>query len=149
TTLLTQGADGARLLRTYKDGRAHIDAFAEDYASYANGLISLYEATFDHQWITIAKSLVQTLLSHFWDESGGFFSTSDFHEALVARPKEYYDNATPSGNSEAAEALLRLYLLTAEPDYEEYAIATIQPLLEVLGRAPTAFGRMLSALDMY
>jgi len=147
--LLTQGDEGSRLLRTYKDGRAHIDAFAEDYAGYANGLISLYEATFEPRWIMIAKSLVQTLLSHFWDESGGFFSTADFHEALVARPKEYYDNATPSGNSEAAEALLRLYLLTAEPDYESYAIGTIQPFLEALGRAPTAFGRLLSALDLY
>jgi uncharacterized protein YyaL (SSP411 family) len=149
TKLLAQAEDGARLMRTYKDGKAHIDAFAEDYASYANGLISLYETTFDPKWITAGKSLVETLLDHFWDESGGFFSTADFHEALVARPKEYYDNATPSGNSEAAEALLRLYLLTAEPDYESYAIGTIQPLLEALAKAPTAFGRMLSALDMY
>jgi uncharacterized protein YyaL (SSP411 family) len=92
---------------------------------------------------------VSTLVEHFWDERGGFFTTGDFHEQLVARPKELYDNAVPSGNSEAAEALLRLYLLTAEPDYEKYAIESIRPLLDVVRRAPTAFGRLLSALDFY
>jgi uncharacterized protein YyaL (SSP411 family) len=147
--LLREEEGESRLFRTFKDGRTHIEAFAEDYADYANGLISLYEATFDPQWVKIAKSLVETLTGHFWDEAGGFFSTSDFHESLVARPKELYDNAVPSGNSEAAEALMRLYLLTAEFDYERYALATMQPLLDVLGRAPTAFGRMLSVLDLY
>jgi hypothetical protein len=139
-----------RLYRTYKDGRAHIQAFAEDYAFYANGLVSLYEATFEPRWIAAARSLVSTLLSHFSDEAtGGFFSTSDFHEALVARPKEWYDNAIPSANAEAAETLLRLYLLTTEPDYEQHAVDTMRPLLDKMGRAPTAFGRMLCALDFY
>ncbi|HUP28104.1 MAG TPA: thioredoxin domain-containing protein, partial [Chloroflexia bacterium] len=85
--------DEIRLFRTYKDGKAHIDAFAEDYAFYADALISLYEATFDTKWLQTARSLVSTLLDHFWDEKGGFFSTADFHETLVARPKELYDNA--------------------------------------------------------
>ncbi|MDQ3929204.1 MAG: thioredoxin domain-containing protein, partial [Chloroflexota bacterium] len=99
-----------RLYRTYKDGRAHIQAFAEDYAFYANGLVSLYEATFEPRWIEAARALVTTLLGHFWDEAtGGFFSTSNFHESLVARPKEWYDNAIPSANAEAAEVLIRLY----------------------------------------
>jgi uncharacterized protein len=139
-----------RLYRTYKDGRAHVNAFAEDYAAYAGGLISLYEATFEPRWAAEARGLVSTLLAHFRDDrEGGFFSTADFHEDLVARPKELYDNAVPSANSLAAEALLRLYLLTAEPDYERYALETMRPLLGVLGRAPTAFGRMLSALDFY
>ena len=139
-----------RLFRTYKGGRAHINAFAEDYAFYADGLISLYEATFEPRWIASARGLTATLLGHFWDSvNGGFFSTSDFHEELVARPKEIYDNAIPSANSVAAEALLRLYLLTAEADYERYALATMQPMLDVVGGAPTAFGRMLCALDFY
>jgi uncharacterized protein len=111
-------------------------------------LVSLYEATFEPRWIATARSLVDTLVGHFWDEkNGGFFSTSDFHETLVARPKELYDNAVPSGNSEAAEVLLRLYLLTAEVRYEDFALGTITPLSEALGKAPNAFGRMLSALD--
>ena len=139
-----------RLFRTYKDGKAHIDAFAEDYAFYAGGLLSLYEATFEPRWVEAARSLVSTLLAHFWDgKDGGFFSTSDYHEDLVARPKELYDNAIPSANSAAAETLLRLYLLTAEPDYEKQAIKTMRPLLDALGQAPTAFGQMLSALDFY
>jgi uncharacterized protein YyaL (SSP411 family) len=139
-----------RLFRTYKDGKAHIDAFAEDYAFYAGALISLYEATFEPRWIAAARSLVSTLLAHFWDaENGGFFSTADYHEDLVARPKELYDNAIPSANSAAADGLLRLYLLTAEPTYEKRAVEAIRPLLDVLREAPTAFGNMLCALDFY
>jgi uncharacterized protein YyaL (SSP411 family) len=139
-----------RWYRTYKDGRAHIDAFAEDYAAYANALISLYEATFDPAWLIIARKMVDTLVAHFWDDTaGGFFSTADYHEALVTRPKDFYDNATPSANSEAAEALLRLYLLTARSEYEHYALKVFQPFLPALGSAPTAFGRLLSAVDFY
>ena len=145
-------ADGGeqRWYRTYKDGRAHIDAFAEDYAAYANGLITLYEADFNPEWIRQARTMIDALTNHFWDSKrGGFFSTSDYHETLIARPKDLYDNAVPSANSEAAEALLRLYLLTANPDYEKYAVGIIQPLLPALGKAPAAFGRLLSALDFY
>ncbi|HET9494243.1 MAG TPA: thioredoxin domain-containing protein [Chloroflexia bacterium] len=151
TTRLVAPSDGGppRLYRTFKDGRAHINAFAEDYAAYANGLISLYEATFDTRWVALARRYAGTLVEHFWDERGGFFTTGDFHEQLVARPKELYDNAVPSGNSEAAEALLRLYLLTAEPDYEKYSVESMRPLLDVVRRAPAAFGRLLSALDFY
>jgi uncharacterized protein YyaL (SSP411 family) len=151
TTEMASTAEGEtpRLFRTSKDGRAHVDAFAEDYAAYANGLISLYEATFDARWISLARGYAATLVEHFWDDRGGFYTTGDFHEQLVARPKEIYDNALPSGNSEAAEALLRLYLLTAEPDHERYAIEAMRPLLDVARRAPGAFGRLLSALDFY
>ena len=138
-----------RLFRTYKDGKAHINAFAEDYAFYAAGLLSLYEATFEPRWVETARAMLDTLVAHFSDPAGGFFTTADFHESLVARPKELYDNAIPSPNSVGAEALLRLYLLTAEQEYEQRALQTIQPLLDVLGQAPTAFGQMLCALDLY
>ncbi len=139
-----------RWFRTYKDGRAHIDAFAEDYAAYANALISVYEATFDPEWLRIARSMIDTLISHFWDDKdAGFFSTSDYHETLVSRPKDFYDNAVPSANSEAAEALLRLYLLTANSEYETFALRIFQPFLPALGSAPTSFGRLLSAIDFY
>ncbi len=154
STLAQPGREGEgdgeiRLFRTYKDGKAHIDAFAEDYAFYADGLISLYETTFDPKWLVSARGLMTTLVGHFWDEKGGFFSTADFHESLVARPKDLYDNAIPSANSVAAEALLRLYLLTGEPDYEKYALEAMRPLLDVIGKAPSAFGRLLCALDFY
>ncbi|MEP6775538.1 MAG: thioredoxin domain-containing protein [Chloroflexota bacterium] len=139
-----------RWFRTYKDARAHIDAFAEDYAAYANALISVYEATFDPEWLRIARSMIDTLISHFWDDKdGGVFSTSDYHETLVSRPKDFYDNAVPSANSEAAEALLRLYLLTANSEYETFALRIFQPFLPALGAAPTSFGRLLSAIDFY
>ncbi len=138
-----------RLFRTYKDGKAHIDAFAEDYAFYAAGLISLYEATFEPRWIETARALMDTLLAHFSEQNGGFFTTADFHESLVARPKELYDNAIPSANSVGAEALLRLYLFTTEPEYEQRAFQTMQPLMDVMGKGPTAFGQMLCALDLY
>ena len=142
--------NSVRLYRTYKDGRAHIEALAEDYAFYADGLISLYEATFEPRWALAAKALIANLIAHFWDaESGGLYSTGDYHEELVARPKDLYDNAIPSANSVAAEALIRLYLLTAEPEYEKYALETMRPVLDALGQAPTAFGRMLCALDFY
>ncbi len=138
-----------RLFRTYKDGKAHIEAFAEDYAFYAWGLLALYEATFEPRWVETARGMLDMLVAHFWDESGGFYTTSDFHESLVARPKELYDNAIPSPNSIGAEALLRLYLLTTEPEYEQRALQTMQPLMDVLGKAPTGFGQMLCALDLY
>ena len=150
STMMAKEEDGSvRVFRTYKDGRARINGFADDYAAYANGLLTLYEATFDTHWVALARDLVGTLVQHFADERGGFYMTADFHEQMVARPKELYDNALPSGNSEAAEALLRLYLLTAEPDYERSAIGAIRPLLDVMRRAPAAFGRLLSALDFY
>lgn len=146
----TQVPAELRLFRTSKGDKAHIEAFAEDYAFYADGLISLYEATFEPKWAALARSLATTLVEHFWDvQNGGFFSTSDFHETLVTRPKELYDNAIPSANSTAAEMLLRLYLLTAEPDYESYALGAMKPLLEVVGQAAPAFGRLLCALDFY
>ena len=151
TKMQAPTSDGEqRWYRTYKDGRAHIDAFAEDYAAYANALISVYETTFDPAWLRIALAMVDTLIEHFWDDKGGgFFSTSDYHETLVSRPKDFYDNAVPSANSEAAEALLGLYLLTANPEYEELALRIFQPFLPALGSAPTSFGRLLSAIDFY
>ncbi|MEO6458056.1 MAG: thioredoxin domain-containing protein, partial [Chloroflexia bacterium] len=144
-----EGAREPRLFRTYKDGKAHIEAFAEDYAFYSDGLISLYESTFDPKWLESARRLMTTLVEHFWDEKGGFFSTADFHESLVSRPKDLYDNATPSANSVAAEALLRLYLLTGDAEYEKYAVEAMRPLLDAMGKAPAAFGRVLCALDFY
>ena len=118
TKMQTVTAEGEqRWYRTYNDGRAHIDAFAEDYAAYANALVSVYEATFDPAWLRIARTMIDILVEHFWDDKrGGFFSTSDYHETLVSRPKDFYDNAVPSANSKAAEALLRLYLLTANSE---------------------------------
>ncbi len=100
-------ADG-RLLRSYKDGRARLNAYLEDYAALIRGLLALYEATFDLRWLGEATRLAQVMFAQFHDaHNGGFFQTGVDHETLVARRKDVVDNAIPSGNSLAAEVLLR------------------------------------------
>ena len=105
-----------RLLRTWKAGsEAKYNAYLEDYAFLADGLLALYEATFDARWFVWARELSDLMQRHFADQqNGGFFDTSDDHEALIHRPKDLQDNAIPSGNSVAATVLLKLALLTGD-----------------------------------
>jgi uncharacterized protein len=139
--------EAARLFRSYKDNQAKFNGYLEDYSFYAAGLLSLYEATFDLQWFEMARRLVDTMVAQFADEDGGFYDTSLDHEALVTRPKDLYDNATPSGNSVGAETLLRLSEFTGEHRYRERAEHAIAGLAQVMGQHPTAFGHWLNALD--
>ena len=107
-------ADG-RLLRTYKDGQAHLNAYLEDHAFLLEALLALYEATFERALVRAARELADTMIARFGDpERGGFFSTADDHEELIARRKEIGDHPIPSGNSAAALGLLRLAALTGE-----------------------------------
>ena len=99
--------DGA-LRRSWKDGRAVGQGVLEDYTHLADGLLALYEATFDERWFTVARGLMDRVLARFADPAGGFFDTADDHERLVTRPKNVQDNAVPSGNATAARVLLRL-----------------------------------------
>jgi uncharacterized protein len=152
--LVASGGDGAggagqlRLLRSYKDGQAKFNAYLEDYACYAAGLLSLYEATFDPRWFTAARRLVETIVAQFADEEGGgFFDTSADHESLLTRPKDLYDNATPSGNSVAVETLLRSSEFTGDGSYRERAERVLAALAGPMGQHPTAFGHLLCALD--
>ncbi|HEX2172045.1 MAG TPA: thioredoxin domain-containing protein [Dehalococcoidia bacterium] len=150
TFLLDKLSRDGRLLRTYKDGQSKLNAYLEDYAMVADGLLALYETTFDLRWFNEARRLVDIMLDQFWDEErGGFYDTSRDHESLISRPKDLFDNATPSGNSVAADVLLRLAALTGSPDYERSAVATIGLVAQAMSRYPTAFGRMLSALDFH
>ena len=103
-----------RLGRSWKDGRSTGEGVLEDYAHLADGLLALYEATFDERWFVDARGLTDTILDHFVDPVGGFFDTADDHEALITRPKDVQDNAIPSGGSMAASVLLRLAALTGE-----------------------------------
>jgi uncharacterized protein len=138
------------LLRTYKDGEAKLNAYLEDYAYLIEGLVSLYEATFETRWLAEAKRLADTMIEEFWDaEHGGFFFTGKSHEELIRRTKELEDNATPSGNSSAAWGLLRLAELTGENDYTEKARAILRLVQGSLDRYARAFGHMLCALDFY
>ena len=141
-------AEGWRLLRSYKDGQAKFNAYLEDYAFYADGLLALYEATFDPRWFEAARGLAQTIVEQFADEEGGgFFDTSADHETLLTRPKDLYDNATPAGNSVAVEVLLRLAAYTGEGAYRERAERYLSALVAPVAQHPGAFGRLLSALD--
>jgi uncharacterized protein YyaL (SSP411 family) len=142
--------DGAlRLLRTHKDGESRLNGYLEDYAYLADALLSLYEATFDVRWFNDARALVESMIVNFWDrEHGTFYFTSDDHEALITRTKDVYDNATPSGNSVAADVLLRLSLFTGDAEYRRKAEEVLGAVRELAVRSPNGFGRLLAAMDL-
>jgi uncharacterized protein len=139
-----------RLRRSYKDGRARFNGYLEDYACVADGLVELYEATFNTRWLSEASALADAVLDLFWDaESGAFYDTAADHEELVTRPRDVYDNASPSGNSVITDVLLRLSVLLDREDYRESARAVLEDLSGAVAQIPGAFGRLLSALDFY
>jgi uncharacterized protein len=139
-----------RLLRAWRDGRTSGPAYADDHALMAGACLDLYETTFDVRWFEEARRLADELIRLFHDpEGGGFFQTGADAERLVLRPKELFDNAVPSGNSSAAEVLLRLSLFTGEASYERAAASALRTIRDLLVRAPTAFGTALGALDLY
>ena len=138
------------LLRTYKDATAKLNAYLEDYAFLSDGLLTLYEATGELRWFEATLSITDKMIEEFWDEqNGGFFYTGRSHENLIVRSKDYFDNATPSGNSVAAEVLLRLAALTDNNDYRRRAVTFLRLIAESLRRYPSGFGRALCALDFY
>jgi uncharacterized protein YyaL (SSP411 family) len=142
-------ADG-NLLRTYKDGRAHLNAYLEDHAFLLEALLALYEATFETHWFTEARALAETTIERFGDpERGGFYSTSSDHEELIARRKEVGDHPIPSGNSSAALGLLRLGALTGERRYEEAGAGVFALFGKPAVEHPDAFAHMLRALDFH
>ena len=149
-------ADG-RLLRSWAPAsltgdvpQAKLNAYLEDYANVIDGLVELYQLTFDLRWLQAAKELADTMIEQFWDErQGGFYQTSHDHETLVARPKDFVDNATPSGNSVATDVLLRLHTLTGEERYYTLAETLLLMLREGMARQPLAFGHLLGALERY
>jgi uncharacterized protein len=138
------------LLRTYKDGRAHLNAYLEDHAFLLEALLDLYEASFEPIWFERARGLADTLLARFADEErGGFFSTSDDHESLIARRKEIGDHPIPSGNSSAALGLLRLAALTGERRYEEAAEGVFRLFAGPATQHPESFAHLLRAIDFH
>ncbi|HKS28541.1 MAG TPA: thioredoxin domain-containing protein [Pyrinomonadaceae bacterium] len=138
------------LLRTYKDGQAKLNGYLEDYSFFADGLVALYEATGELEWLEAAQSISERMVEEFWDEEqGGFYYTGKSHEELIVRSKDYFDNATPSGNSVAADVLLRLGVLTAREDYPRKAVTIFRLMRDTVERYPSAFGRLLCAMDFY
>ena len=148
--LTTKMSHGGRLWRSYKDGRAKLNGYLEDYAAVANGLLDLWELTFDLRWFTAASELADAILAHFYDAAvEGFYDTSDDHESLIVRPRNLQDNATPSGSALAAELLLRLAAFTEDAEYERIAATLLRGMADLMQRYPLAFGHWLGALDFY
>ena len=168
-----------RLLRTYRQGTARLPAYLEDYAFLVDGLLYLYEATFDRRWLSEAQSLTDIMIRHFHDENGGgprrggsrvaedlpsagvpprrgsrcagggFFFTASDGETLLVRSKQAQDGAIPAGNSLAVNNLLRLSLLLNHKDYHATAEESIRLLSDELVRAPSAYEKLLCAADFY
>jgi uncharacterized protein YyaL (SSP411 family) len=151
TFLLTElSAEDGRLFRTWRDGRASIPAYLEDYADVAHGLIELHVATGNLRWLEEANRLARLAVDLFADEQrGGFFMTARDAEQLVARKKDLDDNPVPSGNSMLAHVLLRLSRIYGDDELERKAVGVLRLVHSALTRVPSAFGWALCALDLY
>jgi uncharacterized protein YyaL (SSP411 family) len=139
-----------RLLHRYRDGEAAIPAFLDDYAFLSWGLFELYEATLEVRWLSEAKRLTNEMVRLFWDQgSGGFFFSGDRNERLIAKTKELYDGAIPSGNSVAALDLVRLGQLTMDKTLQGYAERLFQAFSGQISQAPSSSPQLLIALDFW
>ena len=135
-----------RLLRSYRAGRAGLPGYVEDYAFLASGLLDLSEATGDAAWLREARDLATVMLDRFWDaDEGGFFFVGADHEALIARTKDIFDEAIPSGNGMAAQVLARLAARTGEAVFAERLGEVLQLYAGVLQQAPRAAESLLEA----
>ncbi len=145
--LLGHLRDGeGRLWHVWSEGRIRVRGQLEDYAHVIAGLIELYQTTFQTRWYTAARELAETMLARF-AAPVGFFDTADDDELLIVRPRDVYDNATPSGNAMAATVLLKLAGLAVEPRYADRAQHSLEAIQEWIGRYPLGFGQWLVALD--
>jgi uncharacterized protein YyaL (SSP411 family) len=135
-----------RMYRSWRDGRATLNGYLEDYANVADGMLELFETTGDDRWALAAAGLADAIIEHFSDPAGGFFDTSDDHEQLIIRPKVVQDGAVPSGGSMAASVLLRLARGSGEARYGEAALGALRSVGPVLGRAPLGFAKWLTVL---
>ena len=144
----TMRTSDGRLLHSYKDGRPRFNGYLDDYANFIDGLTRLFEATGEARWIEAAGELAGVMIAEFHDpERGGFFYVGEGHERLIARQKDAYDNATPSGNAMAATALARLAALTGRADFDGLARSTLQAVQLLMEKAPSAAGQSLIALE--
>lgn len=147
--LLELQANG-RLLRTWKEGAAKLNGYIEDYVNLADGLLRLFEVSGELKYFLEARRLADHMIREFWDEeNGGFYFTSHDHEDLIVRNKDYFDNATPSGNSVGADVLLRLARISGDDRYERFAVSILKLAAAKIRQYPQGFGRALSALEFY
>ena len=136
-----------RLLHSWRNGQARQNAYLEDYGALIQGLLALYQSDPDPTWYSAAVSLAGEMIAHYTDPQGGFFDTSDDHEAMLLRPKDLQDNATPCGNSLAAGALLQLSAYTANGEWRDTAEHMLESIQTQTARHPTAFAGWLQNMD--
>jgi uncharacterized protein YyaL (SSP411 family) len=142
--------DGRALRRSFKDGLARFNGYLEDYSLIVSALVDLYEASLDRHYLKFARELAEVMLERFADrENGGFFFTSDDHENLITRGKAAFDGSTPSGNSAAVMALLRLHSYSDDQRYIAEAEKTLRLFAPFMEKQPFAFSHMLEAADFF
>jgi uncharacterized protein YyaL (SSP411 family) len=141
---------GERILKTYRNGKSHLNGYLSDYAFLVAALIDLYESNF--QWTYLAKAIEinDLMLQKFWDEKlGGFYFTPADHERLIVRTRNAYDNAVPAGNSVAVHNLLKLSQFTGDEKFKEQAEQTLKLYTSQMQRSPSGFAVLLSSLDYF
>ena len=145
--LTTLSQDNGLLLRTYRDGKSHLNAYLEDYSYFIAGLIALYEASFEPRWLTEAERLADIMIDQFGDAAGdGFFFTGKAHETLIVQSKSAYDGATPSGASMAIHSLLRLAKHLDKPEFHDKAVETLLLYFHQMEGMPSGSGQLLCEL---
>jgi uncharacterized protein len=145
--LLSNLYTGGSLRHVWRDGQAGEEVFLEDYAALILGLLALYQADFNPRWFEQAERLARQMLERFSDERGGFFDTPSDAQTVLVRPQDPQDNATPSGNALAAQALLKLAAFTNKEEYQASAEGCLRLVRPVAVQYPSACGAWLSAAD--
>lgn len=145
--LLTRLHPHDRLLRSWRNGNARHDAYLEDHAALILGLLALYQSDPNPRWFAAAESLAGEMWTAFRHDEWGFYDTRADAQPLISRPRDVQDNATPSGNSLASQALLELAAFTGREEYRAAAEQAIAAILPAASRYPTAFAQWLTAAD--
>ena len=147
--ILTTMQKEDRLMRTYRDKEAKLNAYLDDYTFLADGFLDLYQVTRRARWLNAARRLMDTVIKRHSDQTGGLFFTSDDHENLLIRVKAPFDRATPSGNGVAARVLVRLGRVTGEERYRKLAELCFDTFLTLMDRDPQATQSLILALGLY
>ena len=139
-----------KLLRTYKDGKAKLQGYLEDYSYFGVALLDVFEINPELKYLERAQEIANYLVEHFWDsKTNSFYMTADDHEKLIIRPKSNYDLSLPSGNSVAANLLLRLFHLTQEKKFLEISTKIMENQAQMAAENPFGFGHLLNTVFMY
>jgi len=139
-----------KLLRTYKDGKAKLQGYLEDYSYFGVALLDVFEINPELKYLERAQEIANYLVEHFWDsKTNSFYMTADDHEKLIIRPKSNYDLSLPSGNSVAANLLLKLFHLTQEKKFLEISTKIMENQAQMAAENPFGFGHLLNTVFMY